>query len=450
VILPNPAPDWSIYENQGVLRQDRDDPSARVLKISLEKADLVREIAEKSGLAPKRGSSHWVFKHWPPRPAMSAQEDCAFDSLAWIDGRCRVERAWEQIREDRARRQDTISSEIREIESQVSARPEDCFDYDGDGYAQLRVKDRSYSAGRLRLLKIKELRKSLSSRPGTPAPLRVSVLEGNGSGSQLTDIGFLQGWAPDGAVFQLASQFNGLEAVSAFVAPVASYLSDSTQGPRGAISALPGTLLRHYQAPDEEGGRFVQSTRHSLNLLSSVLPEDMAEVIAGYLTSDGISDPEAVAERLDDQFENLLVALHDRIEVCYGLDWSGPIRSPAPHIAQVCASTLALGRYSHKPLQGEAWSSIIRSLQRAAYTGAILSAFELDAPLLVLTMVGGGVFHNPRELIIEALSNSIRECADYGRRPLHILVNCYSPVEAESFATLQSLVQDFKGRWIRL
>ena len=62
------------------------------------------------------------------------------------------------------------------------------------------------------------------------------------------------------ALFQVASQFNCLEAPGSFVVPVADYLHDPTQGPRASVSAFPATLVRHYAAPQPGGQRFVQAS----------------------------------------------------------------------------------------------------------------------------------------------------------------------------------------------
>ena len=87
--------------------------------------------------------------------------------------------------------------------------------------------------------------------------VRFFVLDG---ASPVTDIGALQATAPAGSLFQVASQFNCLEAPDARITRVADYIHDPTQGPRASISAFPGTFIRHYAAPTAEGARFVQKT----------------------------------------------------------------------------------------------------------------------------------------------------------------------------------------------
>jgi AhpD family alkylhydroperoxidase len=94
------------------------------------------------------------------------------------------------------------------------------------------------------------------------------VLDG---ASPATDIGALQATAPAGSLFQVASQFNCLEAPYATVTDIADYFHDSTQGPRASISAFPGTFVRHYAAPGRAGTRFVQTTNgRQLNLLDEL------------------------------------------------------------------------------------------------------------------------------------------------------------------------------------
>jgi len=57
--------------------------------------------------------------------------------------------------------------------------------------------------------------------------------------------------------------------------------------------------------------------------------------------------------------------------------------------------------------QGEAIAgpagALCQQLLRATYLGTLLAAADLDKERVLLTMIGGGVFGNPHELIIESL-----------------------------------------------
>ena len=222
---------------------------------------------------------------------------------------------------------------LARIEREVAASPESAFTFAEDGEATLTAAGRSYGAGRFTTPTLGELRARLAARPKTGGGrLVLSVLQG---AHPLTDIGTLQATAAPGTLFQVASQFDCLEAPGPHLVPVQDYLYDSTQGPRASVSAFPGTFLRHYRAPAADGSRFVQTDERCLNLLADVFDDAVAEVRGGYLQAARIRDPAALAEALVERFDQVRVGLHADVEVVYGHDWSGPVPAPAPRISQV-------------------------------------------------------------------------------------------------------------------
>ena len=148
--------------------------------------------------------------------------------------------------------------------------------------------------------------------------------------------------APASTLFQIASQFNCLEAPSPRLVDVASYRYDSTQGPRAALSAFPATLVRRYAAPDGQGGRFTQSPKHQLDLLAEALPADLGRVKIGYLQASQIRDLSAAAAAVEQNFNQIRVGVHDDAQVVLGYSWDGAVEGE-PLIAQVFTSTLAAG-----------------------------------------------------------------------------------------------------------
>jgi hypothetical protein len=260
-------------------------------------------------------------------------------------------------------------------------------------------------------------------RAGEPAAhLRFSVLLGS---SPATDIGALQASAPPGSLFQVASQFNCLESPGPFVVPVTDYFHDPTQGPRASISAFPGTIVRHYAAPDPDGVRFVQQTEGpQLNLLEEVCAGGVGSVESGYLMTHNIARPEVLARRLEEQQDDLRAGVHDAVEVVLGADWDGPVPG-APHhtIAQVLCSTVAARGYSALPADNLALGAVVRGLQRSAHLGTLLAAAALGKSHAVLTLVGGGVFGNPVPVIWESILWAVDAVAPLIHRDLHVVVN---------------------------
>ncbi|MBN9414306.1 hypothetical protein ABS71_11095 [bacterium SCN 62-11] len=295
-------------------------------------------------------------------------------------------------------------AQVDHWEAAVEADPAGSFRLDAEGVAWLG--DRS--AGRFQTCSLRSLAGSAGS-----GRLRLWALTGAHS---VTDIGALQASAPPQSLFQVASQFNCLEAPGARMVRVADYFYDPTQGPRASISAYPGTLLRHYRAPDGAGGHFVQSQGgRQLNLLGAV----QAPVQSGYLTSQDITRPDDFAQRLERDFDQLEVGVHEGLDVVLGAQWDGPVR-PGTRISQVFTSTLAAGGYGRlEPVHLE----ICRHLLRAAYLGTLLAAVKLRQRRVVLTLIGGGVFGNPLQLIWESILWALEQVESQLQGDLTVVIN---------------------------
>lgn len=297
-------------------------------------------------------------------------------------------------------------SRVAAAEAEVSMDPAGCIAFDGRSSATVRACGQQWNAGRFEIPMLWSLRQRAQARRlaveegAAPAPCRLWVLLGEGAA---TDIAALQATAPDGALFQAASQFNCLEAPGPRVVPVARYLSDPTQGPRASVSAFPATLVRHYAAPSTDGRRFTQRTDgEQIDLLSDVFPVSVARVDNGYLHTEAIHDDDAFAEALRERFDAVRVGVHDDVDVVLGYNWDGGVEG-ARRIAQVFTSTLAGGGYSDRSLRDGALAAGCRQLQRAAYLGTLLAALALGRRVVVLTLIGGGVFGNPPALIWESI-----------------------------------------------
>jgi hypothetical protein len=203
---------------------------------------------------------------------------------------------------------------------------------------------------------------------------------------------------------------------------VASNRYDPTQGPRAALSAFPATLVRHYAAPDGRGGRFTQSPKHQLDLLAEALPADLGRVKTGYLQASQIRDLGAAAAAVEQNFNQIRVGVHDDAQVVLGYSWDGAVEGE-PLIAQVFTSTLAAGGYGQEgAIAGQA-EALCRQLLRAAYVGTLLAAVDLGKERVVLTMIGGGVFGNPHELIVDSIVWAIDQVTALGGGPLTVVLN---------------------------
>jgi hypothetical protein len=343
------------------------------------------------------------------------------------------------------------ATQVAAAEAEVAADPQRAIRVHSDGSATVVAAGRRYQGGRFEVPRICELRaRALAARAAAGRPQarrRLWIFDGP---SAATDIGTLQAWAPPGTLFQVASQFNCLEAPGAFVTPVHRYLHDPTQGPRASISAFPGTLVRHYAAPSPEGGRFVQRNDGAqVNLLAEVCAPGVAMVRNGYLRSTDIVDPAAFARAVEERFEGIAVGVHDGVEVVLGHDWEGGVPA-APHrtVAQVLTSTVAGGMYSE--ISGDAAGALIcQQLQRAAYLGTLLAAAALGKRRVVLTLIGGGVFDNPMATIFSALVWAADQVEAALHDDLSIIVNGRTLGQELPAETLRAAARARGGEVIR-
>lgn len=331
------------------------------------------------------------------------------------------------------------ASQVRAAEPAVRTDPRGAFTFDEVGGATLSAAGRRWRAGRFEALSVRELRtRAARSSTGKRARVRLWVLDGT---SPATDIGSLQGNASGSALFQVASQFNCLEAPSPRMTSVESYFDDYTQGPRASISAFPGTLLRHYSAPAASGGRFVQTNDgQQIELLADVCDPGVATVRNGYLLARNITNPKGFIARLEERFEMIRVGVHDDVDAVLGYDWDGSVNAPA-RIAQVFTSTVAGGGYSNT----SGLTGACQQLLRAAYLGTLLAAASLGRDRVVLTLIGGGAFANPPRIIWEAILWAIAEAESAIAGDMDVIVNGRNLGEQIDRSVIISAVRDRGG-----
>jgi hypothetical protein len=244
----------------------------------------------------------------------------------------------------------------------------------------------------------------------------------------------------EGAVFQVASQFNLLEMTSPSVTPehgVTGYALDRTQGPACAIAAGAGTIFRNYLVPvDDQIGQTAERQLDGLADLGTALahdmgvqPEQLWQMRNGYALPDrvqlariethlsGLSN----AER--DRLRGLLrVGLHQNVGV------TEPGAAPDARVTQVYCSALPVA-YSRIP-QVE-WTGFALLILEAAYEAtllaAVLNADRGGSRRLLLTRIGGGAFGNDDDWISSAILRSLRLVAGQG---LEVLMVSYGPPNA--------------------
>jgi hypothetical protein len=277
------------------------------------------------------------------------------------------------------------------------------------------VNGKRYGIGQLSLPTLAELR------------ARVNPVRGQSSSAQVltADVRHLHA-DPDfeGALFQVASQFNLLEMVSERVTPeqgVSGYAHDPTQGPACAISAGAGTIYRNYLVPVGDGiGQTRDRQLDALAGLGSALSDLTGLPVSalwtmqnGYAlcTREGLA---AITHLLDAASEDvvdmlrgqLAIGLHRNVEVTDG---------SRRRVSQAYCSALPVA-YSSVPKAD--WEPFARLILQASYEATLLAAVEQASAggsnKVLLTRIGGGVFGNGNDWIDGAIERAMGIVADAG------------------------------------
>lgn len=222
----------------------------------------------------------------------------------------------------------------------------------------------------------------------------------------------------EGALFQVASQFNLLEMTHYTVTPedgVTRYAHDHTQGPACALAAGAGTIYRNYFAP--VNGVPGQTTDRQLNMLERVgfslsehlgvpvsslwrMENGYALCTAGGLTA--ITNVLASPETREALAGELAIGLHLGVEV------TETPRKPGQLVSQAYCSALPVA-YSNVPQRH--WEAFARLVLESAYEATLLAAVEAAANggsnIVLLTRLGGGVFGNDDEWIDSAILRAL-------------------------------------------
>ncbi len=247
------------------------------------------------------------------------------------------------------------------------------------------------------------------------------------------------------ALFQVASQFNLLEMVSPSVTPeegVGIYENDRTQGPACAVACGAGTIYRNYFAP--VNGKIGQSATHQIDCLADLgaeLGNEQSKLWSmknGYAlaTSAGL---QAITKRIETASESEVEQLRGKLRI--GLQWDSEvtIATDGHRVSQAYCSALPVA-YSEQP---EAlWSDFAQLVLEASYEAtlcaAVINMQKTGCNKLFLTQIGGGVFGNRSEWILQAILRALRI---FINAPLDVKMVSYR----QSNSTVQSLIKQFRA-----
>src|SRR5690606_15602851 len=120
------------------------------------------------------------------------------------------------------------------------------------------------------------------------------------------------------------------------------------------------------------------------------------------------------------------VGVHDEVQPVLGYNWDGDVPSSSSRrIAQVFTSTVAGGGYGGGRLGRANLHASSRQLLRPAHLGTLLAAASLGEERVVLTLIGGGVFGNPINLILDAIWWAADEVQPLLTKDLTVVLNGY-------------------------
>jgi hypothetical protein len=224
----------------------------------------------------------------------------------------------------------------------------------------------------------------------------------------------------EGALFQVASQFNLLEMTGPSVTPedgVTRYSGDHTQGPACAIAAGAATIYRNYFALVD--GEVGQTQQRQINALAGVgkalsskvgLPvSELWQMRNGYAlcTAEGLDAITRLLRGAEDDLRDelraqLAIGLHRNVEVTDVREGSRRL------VSQAFCSALPVAYGSGSPT---AWEAFARLVLEASYEATLLSAVEQSSAggssIVVLTRVGGGAFGNADKWIDDAIVRAL-------------------------------------------
>eukprot|EP00435_Cladocopium_sp_Y103_P010994 s4208_g2.t2 len=250
------------------------------------------------------------------------------------------------------------------------------------------------------------------------------------------------------ATFQVASQFNCLEFVGPSVVPedgITAYVMDRTQGPACSIACGPATAFRNFFVPMASGqeGQRKGLQINNLEDFSAELqrlcpPEPTASparlglgsapffrVTSGYTQAShrDLQKLNRSLSRLSDEDleslrDTLRIGLHEEVQVTATAWGAKRLATEEQLVTQVFGSacSVAYNRDSSR----EDWQPLATLILEASYEATLLAALKQakkhagqeGSKKVFLTCLGGGVFGNSMEWIVQAMNRAFQRLQD--------------------------------------
>ena len=247
----------------------------------------------------------------------------------------------------------------------------------------------------------------------------------------------------EGALFQVASQFNLLEMVSPRITPeegVGIYEIDKTQGPACAVAAGAGTIFRNYFVEVNE--QIGQSSKNQIDCLSDIgfaLGNENSQLWSmknGYAIAEetglfNITKQLKAKNEID--YERLLGKLRIGIQ----FDTQVTLDNCKHTVSQAYCSALPVAYSQHSAdLWTEFAKLILNATYEATFYAGLINYLNTGNNKIFLTLVGGGVFGNSNDWIISAIRRAVIK---FSNTPLDISIVSYRSSKAHVRAFLNSI-----------
>jgi hypothetical protein len=272
-----------------------------------------------------------------------------------------------------------------------------------------KLRGTEWTCGKLEIIALKDLRSQINGLKSiTGGRLKISELVGDAKALHADP-------ANAGALFQVASQFNLLEMVSPSVTPekgIAIYENDLTQGPACAIACGAGTIYRNYFV--NLNGQIGQTASKQVDCLAEIgealrnSNSRLWKMTNGYAlpTADGLKEVDSM---LSSMSESQLEDLRGRLTIGLQRDTQVTLAGCEHLVTQAYCSALPV---AYSGLPSRLWERFARLILEAAYeatlAAAVLNASKTGNKSVYLTLIGGGVFGNDPEWILDAIRRAAK------------------------------------------
>jgi len=270
-----------------------------------------------------------------------------------------------------------------------------------------KINQTEFVYGRLEITSLEELR--LKNNTSEIANTKISISEIIGDIQTLH-----KNQENNGALFQVASQFNLLEMASPSITPergVGIYEGDHTQGPACAVACGAGTIYRNYFVP--VNGQIGQTENNQINCLEEIEKaiwidnEPLWKIQNGYLfiTQENLKK---IKDQINKETPEAYNKLKGKLKI--GIQWDTEVTLEGTNniVSQIYCSALPVS-YNNIDNPDE-WESFARLILEATYEATFYTALQnytnTGNNKLFLTLVGGGVFGNKKEWIVDAIKKT--------------------------------------------